>query len=231
MTAPPPSLTPAELGAALGGQLPPPGARIGLFGGSFNPAHEGHRQISEEALRRLGLDRVWWLVSPQNPLKPAHGMAPLDERLASAHRQAAGNRRILVTDLEARLGTSYTADTLRTLIRLLPRVRFVWLMGADNLIQVHQWQDWPQIFNSLPVAVFDRPTYSLGALSGKAARAFARYRLKERSARSLAEARPPAWVFIRCRLNPQSATEIRARQPACETVAGSPVPRQQPTGD
>ena len=147
LSALPPSLTPAALGAALDGQVPPPGARIGLFGGSFNPAHEGHLQISEEALRRLGLDRVWWLVSPQNPLKPVCGMAPLAERMESARRLAAGNRRILVTDLETRLGTTYTADTLRALIRLMPRVRFVWLMGADNLIQVHQWQDWPQIFN------------------------------------------------------------------------------------
>ena len=213
MSARPPCLTPAALGAALDGHLPPPGARIGLLGGSFNPAHAGHREISEEALRRLGLDRVWWLVSPQNPLKPADGMAPLAERMAAA-RAMAGNRRILVTTLEAELGSAYTADTLKALTHLLPRVRFVWLMGADNLIQVHQWQDWQQIFNTLPVAVFDRPSYSLRALSGKAARAFARYRLKERSARCLAEARSPAWAFIRCRLNPQSATEIRARQTA-----------------
>jgi nicotinate-nucleotide adenylyltransferase len=119
-----------------------------------------------------------------------------------------------VTGLEAQLGSAYTADTLRALTHLLPRVRFVWLMGADNLNQVHQWQDWPQIFNSLPVAVFDRPSYSFKALSSKAAQAFSGFRLKERSARDLAEARPPAWAFIRCRLNPQSATEIRARQPA-----------------
>jgi len=206
-------LGPAGLGAALGEGLPPPGARIGLLGGSFNPAHEGHREISREALTRLGLDRVWWLVSPQNPLKPSAGMAPLDARIAGA-RRAADDRRILVTGLEAKLGSTYTADTLATLVRLLPRVRFVWLMGADNLIQVHSWRNWPQIFNTLPVAVFDRPFYSLGALSGKAARTFARYRLKESSARRLAEARPPAWAFIRCRLNPQSATEIRARKPA-----------------
>ncbi|MGD1880421.1 MAG: nicotinate-nucleotide adenylyltransferase [Kiloniellaceae bacterium] len=207
-----PCLTPADLGAALDGRLPPPGARIGLLGGSFNPAHDGHREISETALRRLGLDRVWWLVSPQNPLKPADGMAPQAERIAQA-RRAAGDPRILVTGLEARLGSTYTADTLRALVHLLPRVHFVWLMGADNLIQVHLWQDWPQIFNSLPVAVFDRPSYSLRALSGKAARAFARHRLKDSSVRRLAEARPPAWAFIHCRLNPQSATEIRARQP------------------
>lgn len=226
-----PSLTPAALGAALDGQVPPDGARIGLFGGSFNPAHEGHRQITEEALKRLGLDGVWWLVSPQNPLKSSRDMAPLTERLAAARALAAGDRRILVTDLETRLGSAYTADTIAALTRLLPRVRFVWLMGADNLIQVHQWQDWPQIFNCLPVAVFDRPTYSLGALSGKAARAFARYRLKERSARRLAEARPPCWVFIHCRLSPQSATAIRARQPADGVAPPPPGPRQQLTGD
>jgi len=155
---------------------------------------------------------VWWLVSPQNPLKSAQDMAPQAERIAAA-RRVADDPRILVTGLEARLGSSYTADTLRALTHLLPRVRFVWLMGADNLIQVDQWQDWPQIFNRLPVAVFDRPSYSLRALSGKAARAFARHRLDDRSVRRLAEARPPAWAFIRCRLNPQSATEIRARQP------------------
>lgn len=207
-----PMLTPAALAAELDGQLPPPGARIGLLGGSFNPAHAGHREISRDALRRLGLDRVWWLVSPQNPLKSPEEMAPLAQRLGSA-RAAANDPRILVTGLETRLGSAFTADTLRALTRLLPRVHFIWLMGADNLVQVHQWQDWPQIFNTLPVAVFDRPSYSLRALSGKAARAFARYRLDERSARHLAEARPPAWAFIHCQLNPQSATEIRAREP------------------
>lgn len=212
MSARPPPLTPAELGAELGGCLPPAGARIGLLGGSFNPAHDGHREVSREALRRLGLDRVWWLVSPQNPLKSTTEMAPLAQRLASA-RAAADDPRILVTGLETRLGSAYTADTLDALTRLLPRVRFVWLMGADNLIQVHHWQDWQEIFNTLPVAVFDRPSYSLRALSGKAAHAFARYRLDERSARRLAGARPPAWVFIHCRLNPQSATAIRARAP------------------
>ena len=205
---------PRHLGhtAALDGRLPPPGARIGLLGGSFNPAHEGHRDITEAALLRLGLDQVWWLVSPQNPLKAADGMAPLAERLAGA-RRLANDRRIVVTGLETALGSTYTADTLRALTRLLPRVRFVWLMGADNLNQVHYWQDWPQIFNSLPVAVFDRPSYSFKALSSKAAQDFKRFRLRERSARHLAEARPPAWAFIRCRLNPKSATEIRASQP------------------
>lgn len=209
----PSPLPPAALSAALDHQLPPPGARIGLLGGSFNPAHSGHRDISRAALMRLGLDRVWWLVSPQNPLKSSAEMAPLSKRIGSA-RAVAEDRRIVVTGVEAELGSTYTADTLTALTGLLPRVRFVWLMGADNLIQVHQWQDWQRIFNTLPVAVFDRPTYSLRALSSKAAQAFARHRLNERSARRLAEARPPAWAFIRCRLNPQSATELRAREPA-----------------
>ena len=132
-------VTPAALGTALGGQVPPAGARIGLLGGSFNPAHDGHLEISREALRRLGLDRVWWLVSPQNPLKSRDGMAPMAERLAAARRVAA-DRRIVVTGLEAVLGTAYTADTLQALARQLPRVGFVWLMGADNLIQVHHWR-------------------------------------------------------------------------------------------
>ncbi|NIA68293.1 nicotinate-nucleotide adenylyltransferase [Pelagibius litoralis] len=202
-------LTPAALGAALGGQVPAPGARIGLLGGSFNPAHDGHLEISQEALRRLGLDRVWWLVSPQNPLKSRDGMAPLNERLAGA-RRAATDPRILPTGLEAALGTAYTADTLQALTRLLPQVRFIWLMGADNLIQVHNWQAWQKIFNTVAVAVFDRPSYASRALSGKAALSLARHRLNEGSARRLAEERPPAWVFIRCRLNPRSATDIRA---------------------
>ena len=202
-------LTPAQLGDALEGRLPPAGARIGLLGGSFNPAHEGHLELSQTALARLGLDSVWWLVSPQNPLKSPRGMAPQAERLAGC-RALARDPRILATDLETRLGTAFTADTLQALVRLLPRVHFVWLMGADNLIQVNHWQAWQQIFNTVAVAVFDRPSYASRALSGRAALSFARYRLKEGSARRLAEERPPAWVFIRSRLNPQSATDIRA---------------------
>ena len=178
-------LTPAQLGEALDGSLPPAGARIGLLGGSFNPAHEGHLDLSRAALARLGLDGVWWLVSPQNPLKTAQGMAPQAQRLAGC-RALATDPRILATDLETRLGTAYTADTLQALGRLLPRVRFVWLMGADNLIQVHHWQEWQQIFNTVAVAVFDRPSYASRALSGRAALSFARYRLNEGSARRLA---------------------------------------------
>ena len=203
--------TPARLAAALGGYLPPPGARIGLLGGSFNPAHGGHRLISLEALERLGLDEVWWLVSPQNPLKPVAGMAPLHDRLALA-RAAAGHPRIRPTGVEDLLASHYTADTLRALTRRLPRVRFVWLMGADNLIQLTEWKDWSEIFHTVAVAVFDRPSYSLRACAAKAARRFARHRLDERRARVLAGRAPPAWVFIHSRLSALSATQIRARR-------------------
>ncbi|MFQ5773689.1 MAG: nicotinate-nucleotide adenylyltransferase [Kiloniellaceae bacterium] len=189
--------------------MPGPGQRIGLLGGSFNPAHRGHLDISREALRRLRLDRVWWLVSPQNPLKPKGQTAPLERRLAGA-RALADDPRIVVTPVEAALGAVYTADTLAALAARFPRVRFVWLMGADNLIQIAAWKDWQEIFNTLPVAVFDRPSYSLEALAAKAARRFARHRRPESWARHLAGERPPAWVFIHQRLNPQSSTGIRA---------------------
>jgi nicotinate-nucleotide adenylyltransferase len=183
--------------------------RVGLLGGSFNPAHEGHRQISLTALNRLGLDEVWWLVSPQNPLKSADGMAPFAERLASA-RAVARDPRIRVTDIEARLGTRYTADTLEKLTRRFPGHAFVWLMGADNLLQIHKWRDWQRIFHLLPVAVLARPTYSLRALAAPAAQRFLRSRWPERLGRRLVQAEPPAWILIHGPLNPASATAIRA---------------------
>jgi nicotinate-nucleotide adenylyltransferase len=212
MTQPPPAPavpTRARLGAALGGHLPVAGQRIGLLGGSFNPAHGGHRHISLAALRRLGLDAVWWLVSPQNPLKPAAGMAPLAERLAGA-RALARHPRIRVAALETLLGTRYTADTLTALKRRFPGVRFVWLMGADNLIQVSDWENWTQIFHAVPVAVLARPTYSLRASSAKAAQRFRRGRLSEQGAAGLADREPPAWAFLHIRLSALSATQIRA---------------------
>jgi nicotinate-nucleotide adenylyltransferase len=189
--------------------------RIGILGGSFNPAHRGHLDISLTAIHRLGLDQVWWLVSPQNPLKAIDGMAPFAERLASARAMAhgpGGDSRIKVTDLEARLGTTYTAETLALILQRFPRHRFVWLMGADNLGQISQWKDWQQIFHRLPIAVFARPTYSLRALAAKAARRFAPYRLREGAGRKLVMAQPPAWLFVHARLNPISATEIRKRR-------------------
>jgi len=205
-----PRVTPARLARALGGYLPPAGARIGLLGGSFNPAHQAHRLISIEALKRLDLDEVWWLVSPQNPLKPVAGMAPLDERLARA-RAAAAHPRIRPTGIEALLASHYTADTLRALVGRFPSVRFVWLMGADNLIQLTEWKDWSEIFHTVAVAVFDRPSYALRACAATAARRFARRRLDERQAKELAGRAPPVWVFIHSRLSALSATQIRAR--------------------
>ncbi len=187
------------------------GRRIGLLGGSFNPAHDGHRHISVQALRRLGLDEVWWLVSPQNPLKPVAGMAPFAARLASA-RVAARHPRIRVTGIEAELGTTYTAETLPRLLRRFPRLCFVWLMGADNLIDIARWRDWTTIFRTVAIAVFDRPHYSLRALSCKAVRRFTKARLKESQASVLADRPPPAWVFLHTRRDATSATRIRAER-------------------
>jgi nicotinate-nucleotide adenylyltransferase len=184
--------------------------RIGLLGGSFNPAHGGHLHVTSTALTRLALDEVWWLVSPQNPLKPVAGMAPLAERMESARRLARGHPRITVSDLESRLGQRYTANTLAELRRRFPRLRFVWLMGGDNLVQIRYWQRWTEIFDTVPIAVFDRPSYSLRALASLAAKRFARYRVPPSAARLLAEMPPPAWVFFHTRLDSRSASAIRA---------------------
>ncbi len=182
--------------------------RIGLLGGSFNPAHAGHRHISLLALRRLRLDEVWWLVSPQNPLKPAAGMATLETRLEFA-RSVARHPRIKVTDIERRLGTRYTGDTLRALAKRFPRPMFVWLMGADNLVEIPRWRNWTAIFHLVPIAVFDRTTYTYRALAGTAARRFERHRRDPEQAGALAGSTPPAWVFIRATTHPGSATRIR----------------------
>lgn len=184
-------------------------AAVGLLGGSFNPAHEGHVHIARLALERLGLDEVWWLVSPGNPLKPVAGMAPLAARFASAAARAGGAMR--VTDIERDLRTRYTAETLRRLKARYPRLSFVWLMGADNLAQIPAWKDWSLIFHTVPVAVFARPHYLESALSGAASARFRDGRLPERAARSLARHRPPAWMFIHSRLVAASASAIRAR--------------------
>ncbi len=180
------------------------------MGGSFNPAHAGHVHISLTALKRLGLDEVWWLVSPQNPLKPTSGMAPFAERLRRARRVAEPHRRLVVSDFEAGLASTYTADTLQALCRRFPRLNFVWLIGADNLLQLRYWQRWPEIFETVAIAVFDRPSHSLRALSGMAARRFASRRLPVSAARRLAEMKPPAWIFFHSRLDPTSATAIRS---------------------
>ncbi len=188
-----------------------PGVRIGILGGSFNPAHEGHLHISRLAIRKLGLDQLWWMVSPQNPLKSGDDMAPLAERLASA-RAMARDPRIVVTDIESHLGTRYTAMTLRALTAAFPRARLVWIMGADNLEQIPRWQKWTFIFRTVPVAVFDRATYSFRALASKAAHRFGRFRVRSRDAGVIFGRKPPAWVYFHTPLHPASASEIRARQ-------------------
>lgn len=182
--------------------------RIGLLGGSFNPAHDGHRHVAQVALTFL--DEVWLLVSPQNPLKPVAGMAPLAERLAEARTVMAGDPRIRVTALEQSLGTRFTIDTLIGLKTRFPRVRFVWLMGADNLVQVARWARWERIFETVPVAILARSPYCQRALAAKAARRLAGFRVKQ--ARGLADRTPPAWIFLHTRLHPASATAIRARR-------------------
>lgn len=185
--------------------------RIGLLGGSFNPAHAGHLHISKLALQRLGLDYVWWLVSPQNPLKPVEGMAPLVERLRAAHAVARAHPRVRVSAIEARLGTRYTVDTLAALRRHFPATRFVWLMGADNLAQVVRWKQWSRIFHLTAIAVVARGSYVMRALAGKAAKRFRRFRVTPGRARRMASKAPPVWAFLPTPLHAASATAIRAK--------------------
>jgi nicotinate-nucleotide adenylyltransferase len=169
--------------------------RIGLLGGSFNPPHLAHRAISLFAIKRLKLDRVWWLVSPGNPLKDHATLHDLDER-ADAARRMANDPRIDVSCLEAVIGTRYTADTIAYLRRRTSGLRLVWIMGADNLAQFHRWQNWRRIASEVPIAVIDRPPQSFRAMAAPAAQALSRYRLPENQAARLADRRPPAWVFL-----------------------------------
>ena len=185
------------------------GQSIGLLGGSFDPAHAGHVHITREALKLFALDRVWWLVSPGNPLK-AHGPAPLPERMAAA-RGLMHHPRVTVTDIEAHLGTRITAETLAGLMRRYPGVRFVWLMGADNLAQLHLWRDWRFIMDHVPVGVLARPGSRLTARMSPAARIYRRYRIPAAASRALARAEAPAWCFVNVPMVDQSSSAIRAR--------------------
>ena len=187
--------------------------RIGLFGGSFNPAHHGHVQISLSALKALKLDEIWWLVSPQNPLKARADMAPFEARVAGA-RELVKDRRIKVSTLEAERGLIFTADTVRYLKRRHKGVRFVWLMGADNLPQFARWRRWAEIYRALPVAIFDRRPYAPRVHAAVPSLRFARHQLPERLSRRLAALTPPVWSFLHGRLNAASATAIRAAQMA-----------------
>lgn len=186
--------------------------RIGLLGGSFNPAHGGHRAISLFAAAALGLDEVWWLVSPGNPLKPEAGMAPLPARLARARRQARGAP-IRPTAIEAQLGTRYTVDTLAAIVRRYPRHRFVWIMGADNLAQFSAWKDWRGIARTMPIAVIARPGYDRGARGGSAMAWLRRFVRPARQSSDWTDWRPPALVLLRFRPDPRSATLLRQGNP------------------
>lgn len=191
--------------------LPPArrGQRIGLLGGSFDPAHAGHAHITREALKRFGLDRVWWLVSPGNPLK-ANGPASLEKRMAAAHR-VMDDPRVTITDIECKLGTRYTAETLERMIGIYPGVRFTWLMGGDNLASIHRWERWPTIFAMAPVGVLARPGGKIWARTAHAARLFRSDRIPASQSHLLGGATAPAWCYVKMPMIDISSSQIRAR--------------------
>jgi nicotinate-nucleotide adenylyltransferase len=205
-----------------------PGQAIGLLGGSFDPPHVAHRLISEVALKRLGLDKVWWVVSPGNPLKKRTPPAPLVERMRLC-RTVATNPHIVVTDFEVDLPSPYAVSTLAFLRARSPLVHFVWIMGADNLAQFDRWERWREIFTMVPVAVVDRPGWRMKALASKAARAFAKSRMPETDAALLAHTPPPAWTFLTGPLSHASSTAIRNKAKAQQPpVAKRPPPETLP---
>lgn len=185
-----------------------PGEVIGLLGGSFDPAHAGHVHVTHEALRRFGLARVWWLISPGNPLKP-QGPAPMAERMARAH-SVMQHPRVEITDIEASLGTRFTSQTIMRLRQIYPGVRFVWLMGADNLTQLHRWQDWHSIAQNVPLGVLARPGDRISARMSHAAKFYARARIASHASTTLASAQAPAWCFVNVPMVAQSSSAIRA---------------------
>lgn len=187
-----------------------PGMRIGLFGGSFNPPHHGHRHVSEVALKRMQLHRVWWLVTPGNPLKGRAGLETIAEREVAA-RKAAGHPRMIISGFERYLTTPYAIDTVRFLRRRYPAVRFVWIMGGDNLVTFHLWRYWRELFKALPIMVIDRPEARNQALASQAALYYAAARLPESKAKMLSGLSAPAWIYATAPLNDISSTEIRHR--------------------
>jgi nicotinate-nucleotide adenylyltransferase len=192
-----------------GWPLARPGMRIGLLGGSFDPPHAGHVHITREALKRFGLDRVWWLVTPGNPLKK-NGPAPMARRL-EASRRIMRDPRVEITDIESRLGTRYTSQTIEALIAAYPGVRFTWLMGGDSLADIYRWERWPTIFANVPVGILARPGHRIWARTSHAARLFRGARIPAAQSHLLGSAMPPAWCYVKMPLVAISSTEIRAR--------------------
>lgn len=184
------------------------GQVIGLLGGSFDPPHAGHLHISREALKRFGLDQLWWLVSPGNPLKE-HGPAPMARRMAAARALVEDDPRIRISDFEAQAGTRYTAESLAVLQAARPGVRFVWLMGADNLFQLHHWQDWQDIMMRVPVGILARPGKRTLARTSKAAKTYEHVRLPGRKSQLLARSTPPVWCFVNVPMRDISSTRLR----------------------
>jgi nicotinate-nucleotide adenylyltransferase len=201
--------------------------RIGLLGGSFNPAHEGHAHVARAVRRALQLDEVWLMVSPGNPLKPRAGMAPLAERLASARRVADG-RRVRATDIERALGTTFTLDTLRALRRRFPRARFVFVIGADNMVQLPRWAGWARLAAETPIAVLPRPGWTRRALAGQAAKRLARHRRAPGALLAGTEPAHAAWAFVPAAENPASASAIRAARARRPGVAPGPRAAARP---
>jgi len=193
-------------------RLPPhhPGMRIGLYGGSFDPPHIGHRHVALTALRRLRLDRVWWIVTPGNPLKDRSRLPARSERLGRT-RALASHPRMEVTDIDGAIGAVYTVETLRYLVRRCPAVRFVWIMGADSLAHLHRWRAWREIARLVPFAVVDRPGWTLRATQSRGASALATARIAAAAASSLACLRPPAWTFLYGPRSPFSSTVLREK--------------------
>jgi nicotinate-nucleotide adenylyltransferase len=187
-----------------------PGLKVGLFGGSFNPPHEGHRAASLLALRRLQLNRIWWLVSPANPLKDARELLPLAKRVEAA-RRVSQHPRIKITAIEGAIGSTHTFDTISYLKQRCPGVHFVWLMGADNFRLFDRWQRWRDIAKLVPIAIIDRPGFTLSALHGRAAETLAPFRRDESYASALATMAPPAYVFLHGPRSSASSTEIRGK--------------------
>jgi nicotinate-nucleotide adenylyltransferase len=206
-------------------RLPPlaPGTRVGLYGGSFNPPHAGHRHVSLMALRRLDLDRLWWIVTPGNPLKSPGELAAIEERMRRA-KQVAAHPRIDVTCFEETIGARYTVDTLAYLKRRYPQVRFVWIMGADNLGSFHRWRGWRRIARLMPIAVVDRPGHTLRAVRSRAGTALSRFRVGEEDGPALPDLDPPAWLFLHGPRSTLSSSALRrqGRSSASPTVENRP---------